>query len=501
MAVNSVKMAADWQSNWQSNDSQMAVLGQSKSPPYGSQMTRQLAVKLGRSNGKHVLPHRRSRSTCPLARILVTIKATWGPQNDSATRPPDLDITMQLTAPHAALLLIIVLPIIWITGFPRHAFRRRRDISSLLLRTIIIVLLVLALAGLQNVQAVDRLAVVFLVDASDSMGSGAEDQQLAFIREAIKAKAPDDEWAVVLFGENALPETDFSLVGEIEGFSAIPGTTATDIANGIQTALSMFPPDAARRIVILSDGQATAGDALARAQRAAVSGVEISYLPFARGTTPDVRITTMDTPGRVAEEQSFDITVGIHAESATPATLLIFSRGRLIHEEALDLQAGDTRYSLTQTSDKSGFLDFTAQIVVPGENDKFNQNNQLGAFSQVIGPARVLLVRAEESETLSLLPALEGAGILVDVAKPADLPVNMAGLANFKSVILANVPAADLSRAQMVLLDQYVSDIGGGLVMIGGPESYAPRRLTIRPRSNGPCRSICRSKIRNGCRN
>ena len=381
---------------------------------------------------------------------------------------------MQLTAPHAVLLLIILLPLVWAIGFPRHAFRRRRDVSSLLLRTLIIALLVLALAGLQNVQAIDRFAVVFLVDVSDSMGSASEDRQLDFIRQALASKPPDDEWAAVLFGDNALPETDFSMLGEIDNFSTIPLSTATDIANGIQTALSMFPADAARRIVLLSDGQATAGDAIARAQRAAVADVEISYVPYFRAAAPDARITALDAPDRVAEKQSFDISVEIESESATPATLLIFSGGRLIHEDALQLQAGTTRYSLAQTGETSGFLDFSAQIVVPSENDNFTQNNQLGAFSQVVGPARALLVAADSFETAHLLPALEQAGLLVDLASPGNLPLNMAALADYKSVILANVPAADLSRAQMVLLDQYVSDIGGGLVMIGGPESYAP---------------------------
>ncbi len=381
---------------------------------------------------------------------------------------------MQLTAPHVALLLCLLLPVVWWIGFPRHAFRRRRDISSLFLRSVIIILLILALAGLQNVQAVDRLAVVFLVDASDSMGGGSEDLQLEFIREAISAKQPDDEWAAVLFGDNAVPETDFSLAREIEGFSSIPLTTGSDIGNAIQTGLSMFPPDASRRMVLLSDGQETQGDAVSRAQRAAVAGVEISYVPFFRQAEPDVRITALDAPGRVSENQSFDISVGIHAEKAGPVDLLIFSGGSLIHEEALNLQAGDTRFSLTQTSENSGFLDFSAQIVVPDENDNFSQNNQLGAFSQVVGPARVLLIRADQSEVEHLLPALEQAGIIVDAAAPGDLPVTMAILARYKGVILANVPATELSGAQMSLLGQYVSDIGGGLVVIGGPESYAP---------------------------
>lgn len=381
---------------------------------------------------------------------------------------------MQLATPSALLLLLIFLPIVWYIGRPRHAFRRRRDITSLILRTTIVVLLVLVLAGIQNVQAVDKLAVVFLVDVSDSMGTTTQDAQIEYIREAIANKTPEDEWAVVLFGDNAVPESDFRIVQEIEAFGSVPVTTHTDIANAIQTALSMFPPDASRRIVILSDGQATQGDAVARAQRAAASGVEISYVPFFREPAPDVRITELDAPARVAENQAFDISVSINAEAPTPATLLLFSGGSLIHEEALNLQAGDTRYTLAQTSQFSGFLDFSAQIVVPNENDNFTQNNQLSAFSQVVGPSRVLMVTSDETETQFLLPALQQAGIIVDTTSPESLPLNMSGLADYKSVIIANIPATDLSNAQMELLDQYVKDIGGGLVFVGGPDSFAP---------------------------
>ena len=408
---------------------------------------------------------------------------------------------MQLSAPHIAIVLLVLLPLIWATGFPKFAFRRRRDITSAILRTVIIVLLVLALAGLQNVQAVDRLAVVFLVDASDSMGSASEERHLEFIRAALDSKQPDDEWASLLFGADAVPETDFSVASEVEGFASLPRSTGTDIANAIQTALSMFPPDVSRRIVVMSDGQATKGNAVARAQRAAVSGVEISYVPTFRAPAPDVRITAVDAPGRVAENQSFDISIGIHSETATPATLLIFSGGRLIHEEALQLQAGDTRYSLTQAGEKSGFLDFTAQIVVPGGSDSFNQNNQLGAFSQVVGPARVLLVSADDSESRHLLQALAQVGMQVDAVTPANVPVTMTGLANYKSVILANVPAAELGRGQMTLLDQYVSNVGGGLVMVGAVRTATRRAATIRHRSSAPCRSKCKSKTSSACRN
>src|SRR5258708_17927220 len=48
----------------------------------------------------------------------------------------------------------------------------------------------------------------------------------------------------------------------------------------------------------------------------------------------------------------------------------------------------------------------------------------------------------------------------------------MATLAAYKSVVLANVSAIDLSDQRMKVLQCYVSDLGGGLVAIGGQNSY-----------------------------
>ena len=65
---------------------------------------------------------------------------------------------MSFASPNSLLFLLIALPITWYIGYPRHAFRRRRDITSLLLRTVLLILIVFALAGIQIVRQVDRLA-------------------------------------------------------------------------------------------------------------------------------------------------------------------------------------------------------------------------------------------------------------------------------------------------------------------------------------------------------
>src|SRR5204862_7751146 len=97
-------------------------------------------------------------------------------------------------------------------GFPRVRFRRGRDLTSLVLRVLILTLLVFALAGMQIVRAADKLAVVYLIDVSDSVGQQAREAELAYVQQSMSAMRPDDEAAVVVFGGNALVERPMSSV-------------------------------------------------------------------------------------------------------------------------------------------------------------------------------------------------------------------------------------------------------------------------------------------------
>jgi len=381
---------------------------------------------------------------------------------------------MSFASPFLLILLVPVLGLVWYIGWPRQRFRRSRDITSLILRTTIVTLLVFAVAGLQLVRAVDRLSVIFLVDASDSIVADLRDAQLDYIREAVASKPPDDEWAVIVFGGDVSIDKPLSNVTEVNPLRSTVLGSNTNLAEAIQTAISLFPADARRRIVILSDGRQTIGDAEAKARLAEASGVEISYVPLASRAEPDVRIVELDSPARVSEGQEFDVAISIEAEAASQGTLRLFSDGQLIQEQDVNLQEGINNYSIVQRSNRSGFLNFSAQIVVTGGSDSFIQNNELGTFSQVVGPARVLLVASDPQDVVHLIPALENAGVQLDVVEANQLPQDTSLLAPYKSVILVNLPATDLSDQQMERLDSYVKDLGGGLLFIGGPDSYGP---------------------------
>jgi Ca-activated chloride channel family protein len=388
---------------------------------------------------------------------------------------------MSFASPNTLLLLLIILPLVWRIGWPRFAFRRRRDIASLLLRTVIMILMVMALAGFQIVRQVDKLAVIFLVDASDSIGTEIREEQALYIQNAIATKPVDDEWALVVFGANVSIDTPFSNITELGAIRSTVLGSNTNIAEAVQTAMSLFPADARRRIVILSDGIQTIGDAEAKARLAEASGVEISYVLFSREASPDVRIVEFSSPARVNEGQEFDITITIEADEATNARLQIYAGNQLLREQDLSLRAGLNSFNIPERSSSTGFLNFSARIIVPNAQDSFTQNNSLGTFSQVVGPPRILVVSDNPSDIANLVPALENAGMIVEVTSPASLPADTGALVSYASVVIVDVPAALLSNEQQIRLQSYVRDLGGGLVFVGGPDSYGTGGYSATP--------------------
>jgi hypothetical protein len=99
---------------------------------------------------------------------------------------------MIFTTPFAFLLLLAVPYFFWL-GRPNTPLRRWREWLSLGLRLLILLLLILSLAGTQVVQAADQLAVVFLVDASDSISQAQAAQAEAFVRDSIATMVVGDE--------------------------------------------------------------------------------------------------------------------------------------------------------------------------------------------------------------------------------------------------------------------------------------------------------------------
>ncbi|MEJ2150089.1 MAG: VWA domain-containing protein [Chloroflexota bacterium] len=377
---------------------------------------------------------------------------------------------MSLTYP-LALLGLLALPFFWWLGKPGGAWARGRAWVALTLRSLLLICLVLALAGLNIVRATDSLAVVFLIDASDSMSAPTVEAARQYAADAIEAMQPEDQAAIIVFGSDAVVERPMSPVRDVGPLESEVVSINTDLAEAIRLGLALYPPGAARRMVILSDGQVNVGDAEKAARIAAATGVQIDAVPFSTVMGEEVLVTDVDAPTRLNEGQVFDLTVTVESSIETLADRYVTSGGQTIVEETVSLVEGVNRYTFTLTASQPGLTSFRAQIV-PRGGDLFYQNNQLSAFSQVVGPPRVLIVYDDESETTNLGEALVSQGLQVDRVNAAALPADLTTLSNYQSIVLANVPARSLGPELMRTLQVYVRDLGGGLVVSGGPNAY-----------------------------
>jgi len=384
---------------------------------------------------------------------------------------------MSFTNPNA-LLLLLLLPALAAIGWPRLAYRRRRDVASLLLRLLLATLLVLALAGARVHRSADKLAVVFLIDVSDSVSPTQQSAAVEYVRQAAATMGADDQAAVIVFGADALVEVPITERLELVQIGSDPVRLNTDLAEAMRLGLALFPADTAKRMVILSDGKPTVGDAEEVARLAAASNVQVDTVLLAPGgpaqqiAGPEVLVAGVDVPATVNQGERFSLTASLAANRAdTAAEVRVLSRGQVVHQREVVLQPGVTNEVFNVLAPEAGFIDFEV-VIEPRGADTFYQNNRLAAFTQVSGPPRALLVASDEREIAALRTVLAESGLQVDVQGPRDLPIGLAALSSYDSVVLANVSATDLSLERMETLQTYVRDLGGGLVVIGGPNSY-----------------------------
>lgn len=379
---------------------------------------------------------------------------------------------MIFTTPSALWLLLLILPVVGYLGFPRNKFRRVRDGSSLILRFVLFLLLIMALAGAQLVQSANRSAVAFLIDTSDSLGGVAQANAEAYIRESLQNMRPDDLAGIIVFGAEAQVVRTMSNSRELAPIRSQPNGGNSNLEAAIRLGLALLPQDAVRRMVIFSDGLPTIGDALNAAQLAQSVGVEIDYILSERTqTAPDVQITAVDVPPFLNENQEFNLIITLNSTDSTTVNMRVLSSDEIIYEELVTVREGENNYSIPLRSGESGFRDFKVQI---DHTDRFYENNTLSAFTRVEGIPRILIVTGANGEEniRYLVPALEENGLEVTTIPAEAFPTTSAGLAQYDSVILVNVPATILSNQRMENLRAYISDLGGGLVVIGGDSAY-----------------------------
>ena len=379
------------------------------------------------------------------------------------------------------LFLLLLLPALYY-GYRRSLvdLTRTQRIISLIVRAIIIVLLVLSVADLQYLKTDDELAVIFLADISDSISAEGLETSTDYINKALESRGAGQQAGVLCFTDRVEILRDFRDESDDElNLAEIKQSwleadeeagDATNIAQAIEMAWGVFPANANKRIVLVTDGVETQGDAIHTGLRGQDFGVQIDTVPIYPSDEPEVMLERIDAPAQVKQGEPFSLEVLVHSNHEDIAEIRLFKNKFEVATQEVRLTAGENRALFTQTSAESGTLTFDA-LVRSTKDTRYDNNRALGIVA-VSGKPKVLLIDENEPQARYLTQALEDADIRVDVRTGLGVPDELADLQNYDLVIFSDVPANRLTEKQMELIRTYVQDLGGGFMMLGSENSF-----------------------------
>jgi Ca-activated chloride channel family protein len=336
----------------------------------------------------------------------------------------------------------------------------------------------LAVAEPELGRPLDRLTVLVVVDRSRSMDlvPGAEQRVNAELRVAELGMRDEDRIGTIVFGSEAAtedpprPKSDLPPPQRIE-----LGRDSTDIEAALRRALAELPSDTAARIVLISDGVQTRGDALAAAAAAVAADVPIDVVALDQKTFADVRVVSVRAPTRADASEPIDLRVVTQSTKETDVELRVKRDGEVIHTGKVHIASGEDVLRLREIADVPGLHRYDVEVTaLDPAADGSAEDNSGATFVRVRGPALALVLEGDDGKGAPMAAALETSGFRVDVRSTSGVPADIGGFAGYDLVVFSDIRAADVSTGQVASLASYVRDLGGGVVLMGGDRSMGP---------------------------
>jgi uncharacterized membrane protein len=385
-----------------------------------------------------------------------------------------------------AFLLLALVPLVFFRAARSYADRpRSAKLAIGALRSAICVLLTLEFAGITfwwKGRAGDE-HLAYVVDVSDSVTPAMRKQALEQVVRSVEQRGDEETASLVVFGSSPTvlvpfgeglsrekAASAFKPFLETERIRTPISGRATNLERAIQAALSGFPAKAQKRVILVTDGNETDGEALQQAKAASEQHVQICCVPLRQLDSRDVVVATLNLPERIKREEAFEIQCEVQSAGDIEGRLKLYVDDYLAVEKQVKLSRGKHGETFRRSLEEAGAhllqAHFESDAAQPTENDK--------AFAYAALPGRPRILVISRSDVAPLLSALGSARFNVEHLTPAGAPATMLELTRYDAVILENVPAEELGRHRLRLLRDYVSRLGGGLILTGGVDSFGP---------------------------
>jgi von Willebrand factor type A domain len=273
----------------------------------------------------------------------------------------------------------------------------------------------------------------------------------------------------------------------------------TRLGDAVQAILEQERGSPLAGIVILTDGQSNAGvEPTSIVGAAAANGVPIYAIGVGSPDDPiNVRVVDIEAPKRVYPGDRFRVTALIQASGLAGKKCSVQLRRKsagagidnFAIEEETQIELGDSEAMLPVTFDvkprEMGAWTYDVKLLPPGQDTNL-QDNQLDTEIRVVEPRSTVLVVAggptreyqfvrnllfrDKTVQSHVLLQTGGPGMSQEADKLlTEFPSTLAEMSEYDCVIAFDADWMSLSVSQIEVLEKWVAQQAGGLVLILGP--------------------------------
>jgi uncharacterized membrane protein len=373
----------------------------------------------------------------------------------------------------AALWLLVLLPVVWLTAWRGRSPLRRRAAPAVV-RSAVVACLAGALAEPVLSRPVSRVALIALVDASHSVSSGALAAAADTI-DALAAEVRPDALRLLAFGGRTAPLPGVAALRNgatpagRDALDTLVAAEATNLEQALAAARAEAPAGANTRLVLFSDGHATDGDTRRVVERLAADHITVFTRPLAVRDLGDTWIEAVRAPrGAVAGGvTTLDVILG--SQAVRRVAIEVRESTRVLARTTVDASLGVSIAPVEVRFADPGPHLVEAIITSADRPDPLDANNTLSVEIVVEPRPRVLFAHGQGDVVPVAARVLAEAGVEVTGARPEELPADAAAFDRWNAVVLSDLARARVADAAMAALAAWVEERGGGLLFIGGP--------------------------------
>ncbi len=275
--------------------------------------------------------------------------------------------------------------------------------------------------------------------------------------------------------------------------------SATRLGSALERARDELSGLPLAGLVMITDGADTS-DATLDESLASLKARSVPVFPIGVGRDRfdrDIQVTRIETPRHTLKGTtlSVDVVISHTGFAGAKVPLTVEDEGRIVSSQEVTLPSTgeSTTVRVTFTANDAGPRLFRFQVA-PQADEQVTQNNTRDALVEVADrrekilymegeprfEAKFIRRAVEDDQNLQVVilqRTAEDKYLRLDVGSPDELvggfPKTREELFSYRAVILGSVEAASFSPDQLRMLADFVSERGGGLLMLGGRRAFA----------------------------